>query len=130
MVDPDLLLTPLQRSELAMTVHSKGWEVVDLLLKAVVEQFRVDLDNANHADPKDVMAKHALSRAAGVVVTTLIHRIANEVALFQDTREANGLHESAPGLEMDDLAAATENLPNLLGDVNYIAEEDDLEEGR
>ena len=124
MIDPDLELTSLQRSELAQTVHSKGWAVVDLLLKAIVEQFRVDLDNANHADPKEVMAKHSLSRSAGVIVTKLLQRVNNETGLYQDALK-EGPQEAAPGLEMDDLAAATEYLPNLLGDVNYIAEEDD-----
>jgi hypothetical protein len=131
MTDPELELNPVQRSNLAMTYHSKGWAVVDLLFKIVVEEARLDLDNANHSDPKDVMAKHALSRATGTVVTKIIQRIANEVAFAQDARHKNGEpQESAPGIEMDDLAAATDGLPNLLGDVNYIAEEDDLEEGR
>jgi hypothetical protein len=130
MVDPELELNAVQRSDLAMTYHSKGWNVVDLLFKIIVEEFRVELDNANHADPKDVMAKHALSRAAGVVVTKIVHRIANEVAFQQEARKNGEPQEAAPGLEMDDIAAATEHLPNLLGDVNYIAEEDSLEEGR
>jgi hypothetical protein len=129
MIDPDLELTALQRSDLAQTYHSKGWAVVDLLIKAIVEQFRVDLDNANHADPKDVMAKHSLSRSAGVVATMLLQRIANETGMYMDARDKTP-KDSAPGLEMDEIAAATEHLPNLLGDVNYIAEEDDLEEGR
>lgn len=132
MVDPDLELTPTERSDLAMTFHSKGWQVVNKLLLAMVEQFRVDLDNADHSNPKDVMAKHSLSRSAGIVVTQLIHRINNEVGMQVEAnlRRKNGPEESAPGLQMDDLAQATEHLPNLLGDVNYIAEEDSLEEGR
>jgi hypothetical protein len=125
MVDPELELTALQRSDLAQTFHSKGWAVVDLLLKVIVEEFRVDLDNANHADPKDVMSKHSLSRSAGVVVTKLIHRIANEVGMYQDSRKEATPQDAAPGLEMDDIAAATDHLPNLLGDVTYIAEDDD-----
>lgn len=129
MVDPDLELTAVQRSDLAMTFHSKGWQVVNLLLLAVVEQFRVDLDNANHSDPKDVMAKHSLSKSAGVVVTKIITRINNEVGLTQDARKTEP-QDSAPGLEMDDIQRATDGLPNLLGDVTYIAEEDETEETR
>ena len=125
LTDPDLELTAIQRSELAMTYHSKGWAVVELLLKAFVEQFRVDLDNANHADPKDVMAKHALSRAAGVVVTQILHRISNETGMYEDARKDGEPLVAAPGLDMGDLAEATEGLPNLLGDVTYVAEDDD-----
>jgi hypothetical protein len=129
MVDPEMELTAVQRSNLAMTYHSKGWAVVDLLLKIIVEEARLDLDNVT--DAKEVIAKHALSRATGVVVTKLIHRITNEVAFAQDSRRSNEPQDSAPGLEMDDIAAATDGLPNLLGDVTYIAEdEDSLEEGR
>ena len=130
MVDPELALTSVQRSDLAMTYHSKGWAVVDLLFKVIIEEFRVDLDNANHADPKDVMAKHALSRAAGVAITKIIHRIANEVSFQQEARKNGEPQDSAPGLEMDDIAAATDGLPNLLGDVTYVAEEDEAEETR
>ena len=128
MTDPEMELTAVQRSDLAMTYHSKGWAVVGLLLKIIVEEARLDLDNVT--DAKEVIAKHALSRATGVVVTKLIHRITNEVAFAQDSRRSNEPQDSAPGLEMDDIAAATDGLPNLLGDVTYIAEEDDSEEGR
>lgn len=131
MVDPDLELTPTERSDLAMLFQSKGWQVVNKLLLAVVEQFRVDLDNANHSDPKDVMAKHSLSKSAGVVVTKIITRITQEVAAQTEARSRGGEpQEAAPGLEMDEIEQMTSGLPNLLGDVNYIAEEDDLEESR
>jgi hypothetical protein len=131
MVDPDLELTPTERSDLAMMFQSKGWQVVLKLFRIIVEQFRVDLDNADHANPKDVLAKHALSRAAGTVVTIIIHRIAQEVASLQEARSRQGSpenpQESAPGLEMDAIEHAVEGLPNLLGDVTYISEEDDDE---
>jgi hypothetical protein len=58
MIDPDFELTPVERSDLAMMYNSKGWQVVHKICLSVVEQFRVDLDNADHANPKDVMAKH------------------------------------------------------------------------
>jgi hypothetical protein len=131
MVDPDLELTPTERSDLAMMFQSKGWQVVMKLFRIIVEQFRVDLDNADHANPKDVLAKHALSRAAGSVVTIIIHRITQEVAILQEARSRQGTpdnpQDSAPGLSMDAVEQAVEDLPNLLGDVTYIAEEDDDE---
>lgn len=129
MVDPDLELTAVERSDLAMTVHSKGWQVVNKLLLAVVEQFRVDLDNADHSNPKEVLGKHSLSKSAGIVVTKIITRVSNEVAAQVEARKSEP-QESAPGLEMDEIAQMTDGLPNLLGDVTYISEDDDLEEGR
>lgn len=130
MIDPDFDLTPVERSDLAMIYHSKGWQVVHKICLAVVEQFRVDLDNADHSNPKDVMAKHALSRSASVVVTQLLTRVGSEAALLGEIRKNAEPQESAPGVEMDDIERMTEGLPNLLGDVAYIAEDDDAEEGR
>ena len=129
MVDPDLQLSPQERSELAMLFRSKGWAVLVKLLRAIVEQFRVDLDNADHSNPKDAMAKHSLSRSAGMVVTLILTRIAQEASLQQAISAQEGTagnpEVSAPGLEMDNIAEAVKDLPNLLGDVTYIAEDDD-----
>ena len=130
MVDPELELTPVERSDLAMVYYSKGWQVVHRLCLAVVEQFRVDLDNADHSNPKDVMAKHSLSRSASVVVTKLLTRVASEAALVGEMKKSAEPQESASGLEMDEIERMTQGLPNLLGDVAYIEDDDDLEEGR
>ena len=131
MIDPDFELTPIERSDLAMMFYGKGWQVAHKICLAVVEQFRVDLDNADHSNPKDVMAKHSLSRSASVVVNKLITRIASESALVGEMRKSSEPQESAPNLEMDEIARMTDGLPNLLGDVTYIAEdEDDTEESR
>jgi hypothetical protein len=97
---------------------------------SVVEQFRVDLDNADHSNPKDVMAKHSLSRSASVVVTKLLTRVASEAALVGEMKKSAEPQESASGLEMDEIERMTQGLPNLLGDVAYIEDDDDLEEGR
>jgi len=129
MIDPDFELTPVERSDLAMMYNSKGWQVVHKICLSVVEQFRVDLDNADHSNPKDVMAKHSLSRSASVVVTQLLTRVGSECALLEEMRKTKP-QESALGLEMDEIEHMTAGLPNLLGDVAYIEEDDDLEEGR
>ena len=129
MIDPDFELTPVERSDLAMMYNSKGWQVVHKICLSVVEQFRVDLDNADHANPKDVMAKHSLARSASVVVTQLLTRVGSECALLGEMRKTKP-QESALGLEMDEIEHMTAGLPNLLGDVAYIEEDDDLEEGR
>jgi hypothetical protein len=128
MVDPDFELTNVERSELVMTFNSRGWRVVDKIILAVVEQFRVDLDNADQANPKEVMGKHALSKAASIVATKLLTRVQSEAVLLNELRKSAGPQEATPGLEMDAIDEAVANLPNLLGDVDYISE--DLEEGR
>lgn len=130
MIDPDFDLTPVERSDLAMVFGSKGWQVVHKICLAIVEQFRVDLDNADPSNRNEVMAKHSLSKAASVVVDKLVQRIASEAAIFGEIRKNSAPQESAIDLEMDDIKSMTEGLPNLLGDVAYIAEEDDFEEGR
>lgn len=130
MVDPEFDLTPVERSDLAMTFNSKGWQVAHKICLAVVEEFRVDLDNANPANRDDVMAKHALSKAASVAVSKIITRIASEAALLRDIKNSATPQESATNLEMDDIERMTENLPNLLGDVTYISEDEYSEENR
>ena len=130
MIDPEFDLTPVERSDLAMTFYSKGWQVVHKICLSVVEQFRVDLDNADHSNPKDVMAKHSLSRSASVVVTKLLTRVASEAAMVGEMKKSAEPQESASGLEMDEIERMTQGIPNLLGDVAYIEEDDDLEEGR
>ena len=131
MVDPEFELTPVERSDLAMMFHGKGWQVAHKICLAIVEQFRVDLDNADHSNPKDVMAKHSLSRSASVVVGVLVKRIASEAILLGEMKKSSEPQESALNLEMDEIERMTEGLPNLLGDVTYIAEdEDDTEESR
>ncbi len=127
MTDPELDLDGVERADLAMMYSGKGWPVLLKLLRAIVEQFRVDLDNANPASASEVMAKHSLSKAAGRIYTILLNRVSAEVTMFGEFQKKSP-QEGAPGLELDDIEEATANLPNLLGDVNYV--EEDSEEGR
>ena len=129
MVDPDIQLTQMQRTDLAMMYHSKGWDVfAKTILPSIVEQFRVDLDNTDPAKTADVIAKHSLSRSASVVTALILQRMLQEAMSYEEVKNRNVPVEGAPGLDLDDLAASVDHLPNLLGDVNFIAETDALEE--
>jgi len=128
MIDPEVELDQLERTDLVMMYNSKGWQVFqNKIMLSIVEQFRVDLDNADPAKPNEVMAKHALSRAAGIVYTKILTRVVNEVMQNVESKKTDP-QESAPGVDMDDIESATKDMPNLLGDVPFIAE--DPEEGR
>jgi len=123
--DPDTELTTIQRSDLAMLVTSNGYPVIRQILIFIVAQFRVDLDNADQANPADVLAKHALSRAASVVAAKFIARIEGEVNMQREIQKASS--PDSPTIPLDDLSTIVEELPNLLGDVHYV-EEDNREE--
>lgn len=126
MIDPEMELTAIERGDLAMVFHSKGWPVLQKLLLVLVEDARVAVDNAQKDE--DVLRAQKMSRATGIVVTKFIERVTQEVGMFADTKKNREPQEGAPGLEMDDIDGAVKNLPNLLGEA-YITE-DDSEEGR
>ena len=109
---------------MSQTFASPGFKVIVKIMQAAVAQARVDLDNADVSKPSEVMGKHALSKATGVAVTRIIARINAEVSQFNDKPRASDAPKDDTELEMDDITRITENMPNLLGDVTLIQEED------
>jgi hypothetical protein len=108
-----------ERGALAGIIRHPGFEAAKKLAVSVVEQFRVDLDNANPADTKEVIAKHALSRAAGVFYTRWMQRVHDAVERAETIPDspANAVDPTEGVLQMDELSALTGNLPNFFGDV-------------
>ena len=126
MIDPEIELDSMERSDLAQVFNGKGWGVIVKILRIIVEEARVAVDNAQKDE--DVLSAQKLSRASGIIVTKFLTRVSNEVAASFEAKKAQP-QDSAPGLEMDNIEDAVKDLPNLLGEV-YITEDDDLEEGR
>lgn len=123
MIDPDFELDGTEQSELAQTVATPGFKVVEKIMQAAVAQARVDLDNADPSKPNEVMGRHALSRATGIAITRIVTRINTEVSQFSDRPKASDTPKDDTELAMDDITRITENMPNLLGEV-LIQEED------
>lgn len=126
MIDPEMELSAIERGDLSLIYHSKGWPVVEKMLRVIVEEARVAVDNC--VKDEEVLAMQKYSRASGVVVTKFLTRVQQEVGLHVDLKKDGAPVEGAPGLELDNIASAVADLPNLLGDA-YIVE-DDTEEGR
>jgi len=128
MVDPELSLDAVERGELANLVSSQGFKVLLKLALSVVEEFRTDLDNADPAKPQEVMAKHALSKAASVFHTRLINRINNEVSQFMDApKKSDRPVDLTEGmLDMGEISEAVSEYPNFFGEPFVI---EDAEEG-
>ena len=124
MIDPDFELDGNEQSELAQTVATPGFKVILKIMQAAVAQARVDLDNADVSKPSEVMGKHALSKATGVAVTRIVTFINTEVSQFNDKPRASDAPKDDTELAMDDITRITESMPNLLGDVTLIQEED------
>lgn len=117
MIDPECELDGTEQSELASVRGMQGWKVVQKVMRIVVEQARVDLDNADPARPAEVTAKHALSRATAVAVTRITDRINIEVSQFHGRPKASDQPTDETELAMDDIERITETMPNLLGEV-------------
>jgi hypothetical protein len=94
---------------------------MQLVMQSVLETFRVDLDNADHAKPDEVLAKHALSKAAGIYYTRLVDRLnlllreSSEVAAAITADPQADITEGV--VDLDDIKRVTENMPNFFGDV-------------
>jgi hypothetical protein len=126
MIDPETELDSMERSDLARLYNdTKGWAVVTKILRIIVEDARVAVDNA--VKDEDVLRTQKESRAIGIVVTRFMQRVDNEVAACFEVKKMTP-QEGAPGLDMDDLSAAVDHLPNLLGETYFV--EDDAEESR
>ena len=119
LIDPELQLTPEQRGDFMQIVHSRGFAIIQLLMQSIVEQARVDLDNANPANPAEVMSKHAISRASGIVYTKFMERVNQEVRASDEMAQRIPYkpgEDVTQVLGMDSIEQITENFPNFFGD--------------
>ena len=114
-IDPEEQLDNSQRGDLASMVHSNGFPVLKILMRALVEQFRVELDNA--VEPSEVVRKHALSKASAMYYTLLLKRIDEEAMLVTNApRKSDKPIDGGEGISMDDIESQVGHLPNLLGE--------------
>lgn len=115
-------LDSAERSDLANVVSSPGFKVFLKLAAFVVEQARTDLDNADPANPSEVMAKHALSKASSLFHGRLINCINNEVSQYVDAPKKSDKPVDSTEALFDDLEAQVADLPNFLGEPIVIEE--------
>ena len=127
MIDPELMLDAAERRELVRVCQMPGFAILKKIAMSVVEQFRLDLDNANPASTSDVMAKHSLSRSASLFYQRWLDKLQHEIdqVELESTRGETLQDEAGPVLDMDDLAEATKDMPNFFGQPDVIIESEE-----
>jgi hypothetical protein len=83
MVDPELQLSHVQRSHLQVLVTSEGWRILQNMMEAEVERFKVALINVKAGDTAALVENHAMTKAAAMFTVGLINRINDELALYR-----------------------------------------------
>ena len=82
-------LNEANRGHLIALLGMPGFEVLQQILEEEVEQFKVDMINANPSNTQDILAKHALAKAAAVYYTKVIDRLNHEKLMFGARQDEN-----------------------------------------
>lgn len=117
MIDPELELNDLEQAQLATLVNSQGWPVLKKVMQSKVEQFNVDLLNVSNAKTEEIVAKHAIAKAAAMYATMLITELESiKLLLVNRLKQADEEPEDYTQgiLDMDDLITVTQDIPSFL----------------
>jgi hypothetical protein len=82
MVGPEYKLNNTERGHLIALGQMPGFQVMVNIFESEVEQFKVDMLNANPKDIEDIRAKHNLALAAAVFWKRVANRINKEQEIF------------------------------------------------
>ncbi len=99
--NPVVNLTHDQRGQVAHTIATPGFLLVNRIMRSEVDKFIIDLINVPEGDDVSVVAKHKLSKAAAQFYELVISRLNFEAGLFM--RESSGGVPSDPTEGMIDL---------------------------
>lgn len=72
---PEVELSNEDRSQLAHTMATQGFAIINRIMRSEVDKFVVDLINVSEADAEMVVAKHRLSKAAAQYYQGIISRL-------------------------------------------------------
>lgn len=110
--NPDVILGHSERGQVAATVGSEGYRIINRIMRSEVDRFILDLINTAPASEKEVYAKHILAKAAAqfyeAVTNRLNHEIMQYTGAIRDTAPpvdvTNGLLDIGPNQStFDDL---------------------------
>lgn len=83
--EPEIILDHTQRSEVANTVLTPGYQHINRIMRAEVDKVIIDLINVDEDDDALVLAKHKLSKAAAQFFQRVVNRINHEVEVYRST---------------------------------------------
>src|SRR5258706_1213987 len=98
-----------------------GFKVLHSIMRSECDKFIVAMINANPAEPREVLAKQALAKAAAQFYTAVTNRFNEERSIYTNAPHQNDkpLDSTEGILDLGELAEGLEHVPNLLGEENY-----------
>lgn len=88
--NPQVELHPHQQASLAAMCATDGYPVLHILLRSIVDQYMIDLQNVEVQDETEVLAKHVVSKTAAQIYTSITNRINEEIISYKANMPDNG----------------------------------------
>jgi hypothetical protein len=79
MIDPELKLTQNEQAHLKTLITMEGFKVLQQIMEASIERFKVALLNCDATDERKVLELHNRTKAAAQFYTDVINRVNNEL---------------------------------------------------
>jgi hypothetical protein len=98
MIDPEMQLDTVKRSNLIALLTSQGWPILKEIMEAECNKFNVALLNCPPGKTEEVLARHALAKAAAQVVTAIITRLNAEMEIYHHQGDDNLLPDMTEGV--------------------------------
>jgi hypothetical protein len=88
-IDPELQLDNTDRNHLIALLESQGWPILKNIMEAECNKFNVALLNCAPGKTEEVLARHALAKAAAQVVTAIIARLNSELEIYRHAGDSD-----------------------------------------
>ena len=85
MIDPETRLDDIERAHLMQVVNTEGFNVFNRLCEYECEKFKVKLLNIDSAKADEIVAAHALAKAAAQFYAAIMNRVNAEIETYTKT---------------------------------------------
>ncbi len=87
--NPQVELHSHQKASLAAMCATDGYPVLHILLRSIVDQYMIDVQNVEIHNTDEIVAKVMVSKTAAQLYTAITERINQEVAMYMATMPDN-----------------------------------------
>ena len=88
-----------ERAHLWVLVTTDGWQVYqEKILEPIINRFNTLLMNTNPSDEKQVLANHALAKAAQMVYAGIAERLNHQIEIYRNGKEKKEPEDSTNGI--------------------------------
>lgn len=88
MVGPDYKISEAERTHLVGLSTQPGFQVLLNICEATVEQFKVDMINADCTNTAEVLSKHNLAKAAAMFWARVANRVNTEQQIYLGQKQS------------------------------------------